>query len=100
MKRGDQVRDARKLYDKMMDIVASEFARRMGSDDIELTEDRAEVFGALDALEECELLADVLDDMDAGVDASEAMSARLDDARMSIGDDPEDEREADPQLAN
>jgi hypothetical protein len=90
------VRDARKLYDKMLDIVASEFARRMGGDDIELTQDRAEVFGALDALEECELLADVLDDMDAGVDPSAAMSNRLDDARMVIGD----EREASPQLAN
>ena len=100
MKRGDQVRDARKLYDKMLDIVGDEFAKRLDGGEVELTEDRAEVFGALDALEECELLADVLDDMDAGVDPSVAMAKRLDDARMLIGDDPEDEVVASPLSIN
>lgn len=97
MKRGDQVRDARKLYDRMLDIVGDEFEDRMDGGDVELTAELAEVFSAMDALEECELLADVLDDMDRGVDPSTAMSKRL--AKVAAAE-RDDEAESTPAALN
>lgn len=78
MKRALEVKRARELFDRMCEIVGDEFTKRASSTTIEITQEQLDAYDSLDALEECELLAGTLDDMDDGLDISEAMAKRLD----------------------